>query len=672
MKNNGNKPYLSHLISALLMILLGVAASAKAQTIRTIAGNGQYGILTDGPATQSMLGVINAVAVGSNGNVLFSDMYRNQVKQIDSSGTMTTFAGTGIIGAAGDGGLAVNAQLMGTSALAADSLGNVFIGGSTVRKVSPSGVISTVAGTVAEDCDNEAVAATSLPALQARLCGVESLAVDAAGNLYIGESHRVRKVDSNGLMTLFAGGLVPSYGLPMDGVPATSFGFVRTAGLAFLPDGSLLVSDTNGIVRIDTLGLAFRFAPSGPCLFVPGYWDYHPAIGPNHGLCSPKGIVTDKLGNVYVADGYGDSVMKIGVNGEYQTVAGPGDPNVLGDGGPAKEAYFSSPHAIALDHAGRLIVADTYNARVRRISRDMVSVEANGDRRADLVWHNESSGQVYTQSMRGLVVLGGAYTYDSGSPDWMLISSSDFDGDGQSDLLWRHSSTGVVWLVLLNGTSVKAQGAVHTEPNADWKIVRAADLNGDGRADIVWQNQVTGVVYVHFMDGLVVQQQGTTASTPGLNLELIDAADIDGDDKADLVFRNKVNGEVSIWLMNGLNTKSSGIVHTEPDLGWKIVRVGDVDGDGNADLIWFNSQTFYVYIQLMNGLSIKTGGFVYNSGSADWSIAAIGDYDGDGRIDLAWRNSTTGQIYVLLLNGLTVKGGDFTYTESNLNWKVRH
>jgi streptogramin lyase len=165
--------------------------------ISTVAGNGTPGYGGEGgPATSAQLNYIQSVAVDSSGNIYIVNQGNNRVLKVDTSGTISRFAGTGAGGYSGDGGLASSAQLNGPWGVAVDSSGNVYIaeqGNHIIRKVNTSGIISTVVGTGTAGYSGD-----NGPATSAMLDNPHDVFVDSSGNLYIADfnNYRIRKVSA--------------------------------------------------------------------------------------------------------------------------------------------------------------------------------------------------------------------------------------------------------------------------------------------------------------------------------------------------------------------------------------------------------------------------------------------------------------------------------------------
>lgn len=221
-----------------------------AGNITTVAGTGQQGHAGDGgPASEATLGYPYDVAIDPLGNLYISD--GNRIRKIDTSGIITTIAGTGRPGFTGDGGPAVAAQLDDPTGVALDTFGNVYFvdrGNARIRRIDSEGVITTVAGagggTPADRGTGRCFSGDGGPATQAHLCRPEHIWVDPAGNLYIGDTlnARVRMVDTNGIITTVAGN--GEQGPPEDGVQATETRLANISGVAIGPDGALYIADS--------------------------------------------------------------------------------------------------------------------------------------------------------------------------------------------------------------------------------------------------------------------------------------------------------------------------------------------------------------------------------------------------------------------------------------------
>jgi OmcA/MtrC family decaheme c-type cytochrome len=296
----------------------------------------------------------------------------------------------------------------------------------------------------------------------------------------------------------------------------------------------------------------------------------------------------------------------------------------------------------------------------------------NGDGKSDLLWRNVTTGQAFMMPMNGSTPLpGGVFCWSEPSAGWQIVGTGDFDGDGKADILWWNKRTGDVFLMLMDGMTIKWSGIIYTEPNTAWTIQAIADFNGDGKADILWRNGATGQVYLLPMNGSTAQPGTVIWTEPNTAWQIVGTADFDGDGKADILWWNSTTGQVFQMLMNGMTVKSSGLIYTEPNTAWKVVSLGDFDGNGKADLLWRNSSTGAVYLMPMNGSIALPGSIIWTESNMTWQILAVGDFDGDGKDDIVWQNSSTGQIFQMLMNGTSVKSSGVIYTEPNTDWTLQ-
>jgi hypothetical protein len=137
-------------------------------------------------------------------------------------------------------------------------------------------------------------------------------------------------------------------------------------------------------------------------------------------------------------------------------------------------------------------------------------------KRNQLLWHNSGTGQVFLQTLTysGTFTQTGAMIYQEPDQAWKIVGAADFDGDGKDDILWRNDSTGQVYMQLMNGTMIVGGGLFYTEPNLAWQIVALGDYNGDGKSDILWRNDATGVVYEMQMNGVAIANQAAIYTEP--------------------------------------------------------------------------------------------------------------------------------------------------------------
>jgi uncharacterized protein (TIGR03437 family) len=357
------RPRLSTCLCACLALPPCLAQPPLGYTIKTVAGTGVAGDQGDGgSALEAQLHNPSSLWLDSSGNLFIADQFNSRIRKL-SGGTLSTVAGKGTRGFSGDSGPATSAEISFPLGVAVDSAGNIYIADSTnhrVRRVATGGTITTIAGTdligFAGDGGEAAAARINFPA---------GIAVDPAGNLYFSDSQnqRVRKVSSSGVITTYAGIGVPGWG--GDGGPATAALINNPSGLAADAAGNLYICDTdNGSIRkVTPDGIITTVAGSG----VNGYsGDGGPATAAR--LNSPKGVAVDAAGLVYIADTLNSRIRVVSLNGVITTVAGNSYIGDAGDDGPATDAILRFPSALAASPDGSVYVADTQNSRIRLLT----------------------------------------------------------------------------------------------------------------------------------------------------------------------------------------------------------------------------------------------------------------------------------------------------------------
>jgi trimeric autotransporter adhesin len=335
-----------------------------AQIISTFAGSAISGDSLDGgPATDARIGHPWSVVVGISGDVYFSTAYHEHVKKVNTLGIITTIVGNDSIGYSGDGGPATDAKLNGISGIAVDSSGNLFIADANnlcIRKVSASGIITTFAGipplTAGYTGDGG-------PATAATLTIPTGVAADRFGNVYIADYYNnvIRKVNG-GIITTFAGTGIGGHS--GDGGPATAAQLRRPLSVAVDSAGNVYIGDSLCYVRkVDISGIITTIAGYAPGSY---FGDGGPATDAH--FFAIMGIAVDNIGNVYLSDQGNSRVRVINKSGIVSTYAGTGTNGYNGDGGPANLAQINQPWGVALDHTGCLYIADDGNNRIRKVS----------------------------------------------------------------------------------------------------------------------------------------------------------------------------------------------------------------------------------------------------------------------------------------------------------------
>jgi uncharacterized protein (TIGR03437 family) len=345
---------------------------SPAGIISTLAGTGSSGFSGDGgPATNAQLAYPYSAAVDGAGNVYIADRQNHRIRRVSPAGMITTVAGKGTGSDSGsDGGPATSAILNFPSDVALDAAGNIYIPDGTlrIRKVSTSGMITTVAGNGLQYSGDGG------PAASAQLFNPYGVAADATGNFYIADSrnYRIRGVSPDGMITTIAGtGVI---GFSGDSGPATSARLAGPKGLAVDQSGNLYFADGSSRVRkVSPGGIITTVAGGGS---YSGTGDGGPAV--NARLTGAAGVAVDGAGNLYITDSLEYRVRKVSPNGTISTLAGTGIAGFSGDGGPAASAQLSHPAGIAVDEAGNVFIADSANYRIRKVSPDGIITTVAG------------------------------------------------------------------------------------------------------------------------------------------------------------------------------------------------------------------------------------------------------------------------------------------------------
>ena len=352
----------ARILIALCATVCALNGKALALDINTVAGGGTANIGDGYEAEYATTNRPQTVHVDAAGNIYIAEWNGQRVRKIDTSGIITTIAGTGVAGFSGDNGPATAAQLNTPSGVWGDNAGNVYIAewsGQRVRKVNTSGIITTIAGTGSPGYTADNIAATG-----SALNNPADVAVDAAGNVYIADynNQRIRKVDTSGIITTVAGNGISGY--LGDNVAAISTRISDPLSVLIDAAGNLYIADAGNkrIRKVDTAGIITTIAGNGST----GYaGDGGLAI--NASLNVPSGLYLDAAGNLFFASQANHVVRKVDTAGFISTVVGTGVAGFSGDGGPAVNAQINVPPGIFGDGAGNLYVADFANDRIRKV-----------------------------------------------------------------------------------------------------------------------------------------------------------------------------------------------------------------------------------------------------------------------------------------------------------------
>lgn len=295
-------------ICTTVFVALLSVATAVAQPFPIRAGLGTPGFSGDGgPATKAKLSVPSGVFLDIDGNIVIADTSNDRLRVVGADGTIRTISGTGDRETTGDGGPAIDASLNSPTAVFVDGGGNIYVAewtGHRIRKISPSGTITTVLGTGSHGYNGDGKQGT-----ETNIWSPSAIFIDGDRNLYVAEwdNHRIRKMTADGVVSTIAG--TGFFGTAADGTVATK-------------------------ARI-----------------------HH-----------PNGIFVTEDGSVYFSEMGSQLVRRIKPDGTLETIAGTGSPDDDGDGGPGTQADVNNPAGLFLDTAGNLYIADSGNGSIRRVT----------------------------------------------------------------------------------------------------------------------------------------------------------------------------------------------------------------------------------------------------------------------------------------------------------------
>jgi sugar lactone lactonase YvrE len=349
---------------------------AGAGGLNAFAGDG-------GPATAARLGCPAGIYIDTSDVIYFSDAVNNRIRTFTVDGTISTFAGTGTAGLSGDGGLATAARLDRPTDLTRDAVGNFYIaqgnlmdGTSTastsvVRRISATGIITTVAGNTWRSYSGDGAAA-----VDAQLGHPGGVAVDSTDNLYIADTanNRIRRVTPGGTISTLAGNGLPCTGACTvtdigDGGAATAGNLFNPQAVTVTGTGDVYIADTgHHRIRRVAAGVVSTTAGTG----VAGWVDGPVATAR---FRSPHGIFAAANGDIYLADQGNHRIRRIS-GGTVTTIAGSGTSGYTGDGGPATSAALKGPSDVRVDATGDIYIADTGNHVIRRIRNGVITTVA--------------------------------------------------------------------------------------------------------------------------------------------------------------------------------------------------------------------------------------------------------------------------------------------------------
>ncbi len=484
--------------------------------------------------------------------------------------TVTTIAGSTTGGTADGTGSA--ARFTSPQGIALDDAGNLFVAeptSRTIRKITPAGVVTTLAGT-----------AHTFPAIvddigsAARFISPSWIAVDGANQIYVGEEGGTRKITPAGAVTTFSSfgvgggggaGIAAAQGGDVYRVRGRLIYKITTAGSVISLAGSDSSPSVDGQgsaagfnnpagLAVDELGLVYvaeeggrkirKITPEGVVTTLAGTTaDYSPADGPGATarFQNPTGIAVDQAGNVFISEFQHHTIRRITADGVVSTIAGLN--GAWSDGVPidgvGAAARFSNPCGIAVDSTGNIYVADVYNHRIRKcappnaiptITLQPASQAAMPGSTVTLIAGATGGPTPTFQWQRNGLNIAGA------TKRFLTLHAVEPADAGEYSVIASNVHASV------------------TSNIAVLSITRSrSDFNGDGKPDILWQHAVTGQRYLWFMNGATtIGDADLGVVAPDWHIAVAD--DFNGDGKPDILWQHAVTGQRYLWFMNGATT----------------------------------------------------------------------------------------------------------------------
>lgn len=411
------------------VLVLCSVLNAQKTSVVTVAGGYQG---NHKPALSASFALPSSIAFDSAGTLYIADSDNCEIRKVNKNAAVEVFAGTGICGFSGDGGKASSAMLSGfLPTIVFDGAGNLLVGDGgnfRVRRITPAGVISTIAGTGVLGYSGDGG-----PATQAQVSVIRQIALDAAGDLYLADTNNfvVRKIDTAGIISTIAGDPSAPFGFLGEGGPATAaqLGFLQ--GVAVDASGNLYVGDGYSHVRkVDTAGIINTIAGNGQ---TGSTGDGGPGTAAALGS-----VLTLQLngGHLYIGSFASVWSLDLGTDTIHLLAGASGATGFGGDGGSAYSAAVNQPEGLAFDSQGNLFLADAGNNRVREIASGAITTVAGG---------YIGDGHKGTDASLDFASLGNHITFDG--------SGNLYIADLSNHRIRKVSPKGVITTVAGNGTS---------------------------------------------------------------------------------------------------------------------------------------------------------------------------------------------------------------------------
>ena len=609
--------------------------------------------------TPARFNTLSGIAVDADGRALVADSGNHAIRAVAPDGTITIVAGLGPGWGFGSAdGAAATATFRSPKGVAVDAAGMVYVADSsnhTIRKITPSGMVSTLAGLAGSPGNSEGSGSA------ARFSTPTGVAVDTAGTVYVADSgnRAIRKITPAGivstLVTLDSTTTPEHIAVGVDGnvyvggrtccivhssvilriTPTGTVSTVLSATIENLQIGGLAVDAASTIYYTDIANcVVYKRTASGEGDKLGGRMAHCGHVdGPGSGVIvrwgSPSGITVDATGTAYVADS--NTIRKIGPAPDYMvtTIGSVPLANAGAIDGIGGAARFSKPRGLAVDAGGRLYIADTGNHTIRTGATGR-AFDYDADLRSELMVYRPANGNWYNSASSSNFTAGTETQFGLNGD---VPVPGDYDGDSRYDLAVYRPATGT-WFILQSATGTMTTVALPAFQSGDVPV--PADFDGDGRTDPAIYRPATGVWSVlPSTTGQIFRiALGRASDIPA-------PGDYDGDGKADAAVYRPSTGN---WLMRFSSTNRTTGFALQWGLSGDIPVPADYDGDGQTDLAVHRPANGEWYILT------SSSGYTANV-TLRWGLTGDtpvpSDYDGDGRADPAVYRPSIGSWYIL-------------------------
>ncbi len=245
----------------------------------------------------------------------------------------------------------------------------------------------------------------------------------------------------------------------------------------------------------------------------------------------------------------------------------------------------------------------------------------DGDGNSDIFWTNAATNQMKIWFLD----TDGDFNYEvnfssADLAQYNLYGPADFNGDGKADILWRDKTTGQMYFWYMGAAGHVSSGYLGAVADSTYQIYGPADFDGDGIADIIWRNSVTGVMFIWYMNTTGLDHSVYAGTLADADWVFETFADFDGDGNDDIYLRNHATGQMVIWHPDAGGHITSQYIGTIPDMNWQIACSGDFNGDGYGDIIWRNVNTGVLFRWTFDVSGYTGSAYLGTVADVDWEI----------------------------------------------------